>query len=140
MPTTPLDLSTLSAVSPIDGRYGGKTAGLRPIVSEYGLIRHRVLVEVRWLQALADQTGIAEIWEMITEFRTHTASSGYHEQRRREQSRYWLYETISEGILNQVYHDPVIREELNRLEDEISRGRLTSFMAATRILEKYRQG
>jgi adenylosuccinate lyase len=61
MPTTPLDLSTLSAVSPIDGRYGGKTAGLRPIVSEYGLIRHRVLVEVRWLQALADQAGIAEV-------------------------------------------------------------------------------
>ena len=56
-----MDLSTLTAVSPVDGRYGGKTADLRPIFSEYGLIRHRVLVEVRWLQALADHPGIPEV-------------------------------------------------------------------------------
>ncbi len=56
-----MDLSTLTAVSPIDGRYGGKTAGLRPIFSEYGLMRYRVLVEVRWLQALAAEPGIPEV-------------------------------------------------------------------------------
>jgi adenylosuccinate lyase len=56
-----MDLSTLTAVSPIDGRYGSKTTDLRPIFSEYGLIRHRVLVEVRWLQALADEPGIPEV-------------------------------------------------------------------------------
>ncbi len=43
----------LTAIFPIDGRYADKTAELRPIFSEYGLIRHRVWVEVRWLQALA---------------------------------------------------------------------------------------
>ena len=47
-----MDLSALSAVSPIDGRYGDKTAALRGVFSEYGLIRRRVLVEVRWLQCL----------------------------------------------------------------------------------------
>ncbi len=56
-----MDLSELTAVSPIDGRYGAKTAGLRRIFSEYGLMRLRVLVEVRWLQALADHPGIAEV-------------------------------------------------------------------------------
>jgi len=56
-----MDLTTLTAVSPVDGRYGGKTADLRPIFSEYGLIRHRVQVEVRWLQALAAETGIPEV-------------------------------------------------------------------------------
>jgi adenylosuccinate lyase len=56
-----MELSTLSAVSPVDGRYGSKTDDLRPIFSEYGLIRHRVLVEVRWLQALASHEGIAEV-------------------------------------------------------------------------------
>ncbi len=56
-----MQLSTLTAVSPIDGRYGGKSADLRPIFSEFGLIRHRVLVEVRWLQALATHKGIAEV-------------------------------------------------------------------------------
>ena len=56
-----MELSTLTAVSPIDGRYGSKTEDLRPIFSELGLIRHRVLVEVRWLLALAEHPGIPEV-------------------------------------------------------------------------------
>ena len=56
-----MDLSQLTAVSPVDGRYGGKTESLRPIFSEYGLIRHRVIVEVRWLQALAALEGVDEV-------------------------------------------------------------------------------
>jgi adenylosuccinate lyase len=56
-----MELSSLTAVSPIDGRYGSKTEDLRPIFSEFGLIRHRVLIEVRWLQALADHPGIPEV-------------------------------------------------------------------------------
>jgi len=56
-----MDLSALTAVSPIDGRYGSKTAPLRDVFSEYGLIRRRVLVEVRWLQCLAALEGITEV-------------------------------------------------------------------------------
>lgn len=56
-----MDLSALSAVSPIDGRYGSKTASLRDIFSEYGLIKRRVLVEVRWLQCLAQHPQITEV-------------------------------------------------------------------------------
>lgn len=56
-----MQLSSLTAVSPIDGRYGSKTSALRSICSEFGLIRHRVLVEVRWLQALAAHSDISEV-------------------------------------------------------------------------------
>ncbi len=56
-----MKVSTLKALSPADGRYADKVNGLRDIFSEYGLIRFRVLVEVRWLQALADEKDIAEI-------------------------------------------------------------------------------
>jgi adenylosuccinate lyase len=56
-----MDLSQLTAISPVDGRYGSKTEALRPIFSEYGLIRHRVVVEVRWLQALAAHAAIQEV-------------------------------------------------------------------------------
>ena len=56
-----MDLSSLTAISPLDGRYNDKTADLRPIFSEYGLMRHRVLVEVRWLQLLASSAAIAEV-------------------------------------------------------------------------------
>ena len=56
-----MQLSSLTAVSPVDGRYAGKTQALRPIFSEYGLIRARVLVEVRWLQRLAAHAAIPEV-------------------------------------------------------------------------------
>ena len=81
-----MDLSALSAVSPIDGRYGAKTSALRAIFSEFGLIKYRVQVEVRWLQQLADHPGISEVpafsaatnnflEQLLTEFdESHAAS------------------------------------------------------------------
>ncbi|OEY99326.1 MULTISPECIES: adenylosuccinate lyase [Stenotrophomonas] len=51
----------LLALSPLDGRYAGKVDALRPIFSEYGLIKARVKVEVEWLLALANEAGIAEL-------------------------------------------------------------------------------
>ena len=56
-----MKVSTLRALSPADGRYADKVNSLRDIHSEYGLIRYRVLVEVRWLQWLADNPDIAEL-------------------------------------------------------------------------------
>ena len=57
----PMELSALTAISPIDGRYGNKTVQLRPIFSEFGLIRARVEVEIRWLQRLAAHEAITEV-------------------------------------------------------------------------------
>ncbi|HTS23121.1 MAG TPA: adenylosuccinate lyase [Casimicrobiaceae bacterium] len=54
-------LSALTALSPLDGRYREKVAALAEHFSEYGLIRNRVKVELAWLRALADETGIAEV-------------------------------------------------------------------------------
>ena len=56
-----MQLESLTAISPIDGRYAAKTEPLRAIFSEYGLIRHRVTVEVRWLQALSQNAEIVEV-------------------------------------------------------------------------------
>ncbi|GHG07443.1 adenylosuccinate lyase [Thalassotalea marina] len=56
-----MELSALSAISPVDGRYGSKAKALRPIFSEFGLIKYRVTVEVRWLQKLAATDAIAEV-------------------------------------------------------------------------------
>jgi adenylosuccinate lyase len=54
---------TLLALSPTDGRYAGKVDALRPIFSEYGLIKARVHVEIEWLIALASEPGIVELPE-----------------------------------------------------------------------------
>ena len=61
-----MKVSTLRALSPADGRYADKVSGLRDIFSEYGLIRHRVLVEVRWMQCLADEASVPELAPLST--------------------------------------------------------------------------
>ena len=65
-----MDLSPLTAVSPVDGRYSSKTDTLRPYFSEYGLIYHRVVVEIRWLQFLANNTPIKEVPEFSSDSNT----------------------------------------------------------------------
>jgi adenylosuccinate lyase len=56
-----MNLTSLSAISPVDGRYAEKTVKLRAIFSEYGLMRYRVLSEIRWLETLAAHGAIAEV-------------------------------------------------------------------------------
>ncbi|WP_158143777.1 adenylosuccinate lyase [Vibrio metschnikovii] len=56
-----MELSALTAVSPVDGRYGSKTIALRSIFSEYGLLKYRTIVEIRWLQKLAATAEIKEV-------------------------------------------------------------------------------
>ncbi|QTH64086.1 adenylosuccinate lyase [Psychrosphaera ytuae] len=58
-----MQLSALTAISPVDGRYGSKASKLRSIFSEFGLIKFRVVVEVRWLQKLAATPAITEVPE-----------------------------------------------------------------------------
>ena len=61
MSTTPLPFSSLTAVSPVDGRYADKTATLREYFSEYGLIKRRVIVMVGWLVQLSESGFIAQL-------------------------------------------------------------------------------
>ena len=56
-----MELTALNALSPLDGRYQSKVDPLRPFFSEYALIKHRALVEVEWLKALAAAPSIKEI-------------------------------------------------------------------------------
>lgn len=56
-----INLSQLTAISPIDGRYFDKTNALNNIFSEFGLIKYRVFIETNWLQAMSDNSGIVEV-------------------------------------------------------------------------------
>jgi Adenylosuccinate lyase len=56
-----VELSQLTAISPVDGRYAGKSVELRSIFSEFGLLKYRVEVEVRWLQMLSANPQIEEV-------------------------------------------------------------------------------
>ena len=60
-PYAPMPVSPLNALTPLDGRYRSKIESLAPYLSEAGLIRYRVRVEVQWLKALAAEPAIAEL-------------------------------------------------------------------------------
>ena len=79
--TATAPLSSLSALSPLDGRYASKTDKLRPILSEAGFMHHRVMVEIAWLQALA-QAGFAEIKPFSLEASAHLdgIAAGFDEE------------------------------------------------------------
>lgn len=62
-----MDLTALTAISPVDGRYAGKTEALRPFFSEYGLLRARVEVELRWLHLLGNNAEIKEVPKLSAE-------------------------------------------------------------------------
>lgn len=56
-----MELSSLTAISPVDGRYASRVSELRELFSEFALIKHRIIVETRWLQLLASTTAIHEV-------------------------------------------------------------------------------
>jgi adenylosuccinate lyase len=129
-----MKLSTLRAISPADGRYANKVNELRDIFSEYGLIRYRVLVEVRWLQCLADEKAIPELGplssvmkdilnQLVDEFALDDAervkaieSTTNHDVKAVE---YFIRERLGEGpetsILKDFLHFGCTSEDVNNL-------------------------
>ena len=56
-----MELNSLTAISPVDGRYSDQSESLREIFSEYGMIKYRITIEIRWLQTLASLPAIKEV-------------------------------------------------------------------------------
>ncbi len=126
--------SSLTAISPIDGRYESKVDAFRPIFSEYGLIRYRVEIEVRWLQALAKHPKISEVPTlsnnarqtldaMVSQFSENDAqrikdieSTTNHDVKAVE---YFLKEKIADHAelnkLNEFIHFACTSEDINNL-------------------------
>ncbi len=82
--------------------------------------------------------GIEEVWGMVGKYHSMALKNGYLKKRREEQAKYWMYETIREGIFDQVFNNTEMKKELAKYELEISQGRMTSHMAASIILNKYK--
>lgn len=82
--------------------------------------------------------GISEVWDMAKDFHAHASDNGFLVNKRQEQSSFWMHETIRDGIYNQVFNDPGMKAELLLHEKAIAEGRMTSFMAAASILNKYK--
>jgi len=86
--------------------------------------------------ALYDK-GIPEIWECIKEYVNNTNKSNFFETNRREQSKYWMYETINERLKMDFYNNIIIKSIVKNTESDVLNDKISSFIAAHSLLEKY---
>ena len=82
-------------------------------------------------------TGIDVIWQTILDYINLTQENQYFYHRRREQAKYWMYETINEALHNHFYHHPSIEHKLPDYEQRVLNDQLSSFTAAKKLLHKY---
>ncbi len=83
------------------------------------------------------ELGIDEVWDMIDRYFALVEANGYFEQKRREQAKYWMRETIDERLRAHFYRDPEIESLLAAFEREVLANRLSSFTAAGSVLDAY---
>ena len=81
--------------------------------------------------------GIKEVWDMIFDFVAKVKANGSFDERRSNQAKYWMYETINEQLYRRFYQAEGMEEMLARYEKEILAGRTTSFAAAGKLLDLY---
>ncbi len=129
-----MELNALTAVSPVDGRYAGKTEALRPLFSEFGLIHQRVRVEVHWLLMLADHPGLPEVTtisrpgrKMLETIVTDFSLADAERVKEIEQTtnhdvkavEYFLKEQVAENtelaLLSEFFHFACTSEDINNL-------------------------
>ncbi len=83
------------------------------------------------------KTGIAEIWKMINDYVALTNKNLYFDRRRREQAKYWMYETINEKLMANFYQNSQITNKLEQFENDVLNGKTSSFIAAQNLLDIY---
>lgn len=92
--------------------------------------------KVEIVSSLLNQ-GVKEIWEMIMEYVKLVKNNGFFKVNRREQAKYWMFETINEQLKNSFYQHPKIRNELKKYEQKVLNDETSSFIAARELLNKY---
>jgi len=84
-----------------------------------------------------ENSGIQQLWDTIQDYTRMTTENNFFHNRRREQSKYWMYETINENIRSHFYHHPLIEKELQGFEEKVLEGKMGSFGAAKKLLQMY---
>ena len=81
--------------------------------------------------------GLPELWKEIQDFVSFVKENSWFENNRKQQSTYWMYQTIEEGLKNNLYQDPETKKKLNILEKEVLLGKMSAFKAAQQILNEF---
>ena len=84
-----------------------------------------------------EKTGLSEVWDAIGEYVQTTSSNGYFLSNRREQTGFWMHETIRESLQNNFYSNPEIQSLLADCAKQVADEELSSFVAAKKLLDRY---
>ncbi|MDE5418688.1 methylmalonyl Co-A mutase-associated GTPase MeaB [Labilibaculum sp. DW002] len=84
-----------------------------------------------------EKKGVDDIWNTIMDYCKHTFENGYFDNRRSEQAKYWMYETINEQLRDNFYHDNVIKNMIPDFETKVLNDEMSSFIAAYKLLNTY---
>ena len=82
-------------------------------------------------------SGIDIVWDMILEFVNHTKNNSYFDIHRKEQSQYWMYETINEKLKQSFYQNNNLKDKINEYESKVLNDEISSFEAAKKLLNIY---
>ncbi|MBR4088011.1 MAG: methylmalonyl Co-A mutase-associated GTPase MeaB, partial [Bacteroidales bacterium] len=136
-----MEMSDLIAITKADGNNVEKASMARAL---YANALHLFPpTESTWVptaltSSSVTKEGLPEILAKIEEYFDLVKGNGYYEHKRRQQARFWMYESINESLKNSFYENPVIEKLMVDYEDAVLEGKMESFIAAGELLEKYR--
>lgn len=84
-----------------------------------------------------DNTGIVELWDEVKNYLEFTKSNNFFTNRRRNQAKYWMYETINESLRGNFYNSKIIQEIIKDTEEKVLMDKLSSFAGAKVLLDHY---
>jgi len=85
-----------------------------------------------------ENTGIVEVWQMVLDYIDFVKKNHYFEQKRTNQSKFWMYETINEKLKSDFYNNERIQQLLAEAEEKVLHNEISSFVAASQLLDAYK--
>ncbi len=84
-----------------------------------------------------EKKGLDDIWKNICSFVSSTKANGYFESHRRQQSKYWMYESINESLMDNFYSNSEVEASIQEIEEQVLNDKMSSFVAAKQLLNLY---
>ena len=84
-----------------------------------------------------DHSGVLDVWENVLDYIAFTKRNGYFEQKRTEQAKYWMYETVNQALLDGFYKNETMEALIAQAEQQVLRNEISSFIAAHNLLTEY---
>ncbi len=137
-----MEMSDLIAITKADGTNVDKANMARAL---YANALHlfppteSTWVPTAMVSSAVTKIGLNEIWAKIKEYFDLVQGNGYYEKKRREQARFWMYESINESLKEMFYENEAIEKLLPDYEDQVLQGNLESFTAAGELLDLYKR-